>query len=74
MRAYTIKRKGATLWYNIYLDKEISFDNGNKMYVGRLFFRKKDAKQYLDTMEHKQYFEVVGLTIDKSKTDNRLRS
>ena len=39
------------------------------MYV-RCFFVKKDAKKYLETLSNKHFYEVVGVTIDKSKIDN----
>ena len=74
MRAFTIKHKGATIWQNIVFEKEITITqlgSEKKMYVGYLFFRKKDAVKYLDTFEYKEFYEVVGMTIDKSEKDNR---
>lgn len=72
MRAFTIKRRGKTIWQNMMLDRELTFSDENKIYVGLLFFRKKDAKKYLDTFQYKEYYEVIGVTIDKSKKDNRV--
>ena len=70
MRAYTIKRKGKTIFQNIIINESLKFSD-ESIYVGFLFFRKKDAKKYLDTFDYKQYYEVVGVTIDKSNEDNR---
>jgi hypothetical protein len=67
MRVFIIKRKGASTWYNMYFDKEITFSDGNKINTGKLFFRKKDAEAYLKTLEHKEFYEVVGATVDKLK-------
>lgn len=67
MRAYTIKHKGATILQNITME----FLQEHELYVGMIFFRKKDAMQYINTFEYKQFFEVIGLTIDKSNKDNR---
>jgi len=74
MRAYTIKHQGKTIWQNMQFDREISFSDGDKIFAGLLFFRKKDAKKYLETFEYKQFYEVVGVTIDKSFKDNRCRN
>ena len=54
-------------------DYKFTFNDGDEIYVGTLFFRKKDAKKYLETL-NKELYEVVGATIDKSKIDNRKRS
>lgn len=72
MRAFTIKRRGKTIWQNMMFDRELTFSDEDKIYVGLLFFRKKDAKKYLDTFQYKEYYEVIGVTIDKSKKDNRV--
>ena len=74
MRVFIIKHKGATIWQNMYFDKEIVFSNGNKINAGKLFFRKKDAEAYLKALEHNEFYEVVGATVDKSNADNRKRS
>jgi len=71
MRAFAIKRTGKTIWQNMLFDREITFFNNDKVYTGLLFFRKKDAQKYLETFEHKQFYEVIGLTIDKADKDNR---
>lgn len=72
MRAFTIKRRGKTIWQNMMFDRVLTFSDEDKIYVGLLFFRKKDAKKYLDTFQYKEYYEVIGVTIDKSKKDNRV--
>lgn len=72
MRAFTIKRRGKTIWQNMMFDRELTFSDEDKIYVGLLFYRKKDAKKYLDTFQYKEYYEVIGVTIDKSKKDNRV--
>ena len=74
MRVFIIKHKGATIWQNMYFDKEITFSDGNKINAGKLFFRKKDAEAYLKALEHNEFYEVVGATVDKSDADNRKRS
>ena len=70
MRAYIIKFKGKTILRNMLTDYKFTFNDGDEIYVGTLFFRKKDAKKYLETL-NKELYEVVGVTIDKSKIDNR---
>lgn len=71
MRVYLIKRKGATIQLNMIFDQRIKFSNDKEISVGKLFFRKKDAKEYLQTLEWNECFEVIGATVDKSKSDNR---
>jgi len=71
MRAYIIKFKGKTILRNVLIDYKFTFNDGDEIYVGTLFFRKKDAKKYLETLSNKHFYEVVGVTIDKSKIDNR---
>lgn len=71
MRAFVIKHTGKTIWQNMLFDREITFSDDEKVFAGLLFFRKKDAKKYLKTFEYKQLYEVIGVTIDKSKKDNR---
>jgi len=65
MRVYLIRRKGAAnTWYNILTSREITFSDGNKIYTGLLFLRKKDAKAYLKTLLYPELYEVVGATVD----------
>ncbi len=71
MRAFALKHKGKSIWQNMVFDKELTFSDGKVVFAGMLFFRKKDAKKYLDTFEYKKYYEVIGLTVDKSTKDNR---
>lgn len=66
-----IKHKGATIWQNMFFDREFTFAENNKIHSGILFFRKKDAELYLKTFEYKEFYEVVGATVDKSNFDNR---
>jgi len=58
----------------MFFDREFTFSNNNKIYSGILFFRKKDAEAYLETLEYKEFYEVVGATVDKSNFDNRRSS
>ena len=74
MRVYLVKHTGATIWQNMYFDRELTFSDGNKINAGLLFFRKKDAEAFLKTLEYKQFYEVVGATVDKSNFDNRRSS
>ena len=71
MRAYTIKHTGKTILQNMVFEKSLTFEDGQKIFAGYLFYRKKDAKKYLDTFKWKEYYEVIGVTIDKSTKDNR---
>jgi hypothetical protein len=75
MRAYTIKHKGATILNNFIFEKKITIESANKdtFYIGYLFYRKRHAKAYLDTFKYKEFFEIVGVNIDKVKGDNRKR-
>ena len=52
-------------------DRELTFSDGDKIYAGLVFFRKKDAEKYLQTFDYKEYYEVIGATVDKSLKDNR---
>ena len=74
MRVYLIKHKGATIWQNMFFDREFTFSDNKKINSGILFFRKKDAEAYLKTLEYKEFYEVVGATVDKSNFDNRRSS
>lgn len=58
----------------MFFDRKFTFADNNKIYSGILFFRKKDAKLYLKTLEYKEFYEVVGATVDKSNFDNRRSS
>ena len=71
MRAYIVKFKGKTIWQNMLIECKFTFNDGDEIYAGTLFFRKKDANKYLETLSNKHFYEVVGVTIDKSKIDNR---
>jgi hypothetical protein len=71
MRAYIIKHIGKTNWGNMLFESEITFTNKKIIHTGILFFRKKDAKLYLETFEYKEFYEVVGVMIEKSNFDNR---
>lgn len=74
MRVYLIKHSGATIWQNMFFDREFTFFDNNKIHSGILFFRKKDAEAYLKSLKHKELYEVVGATVDKSDKDNRRSS
>jgi len=74
MRAFIIKHTGKTIWQNMMLDREIKFTDESKVFAGLIFFRKKDAQKYLNTFEYKQYYEIIGLTVDKSDKDNRIKN
>lgn len=70
MRAFIIKHKGKTIWQNMYLTDKITIED-KSFYIGTIFFRKKDAQKYLSVLKYKEFYEVIGVTIDKSKQDNR---
>ena len=72
MRVFAIKRTGKSICKNMTFDREITFQDEDKCLVGLLFFRKKDAKKYLDNFQYKVFYEVIGLTVDKSNKDNRV--
>ena len=72
--AYNIKFKGETIWQNMLINYKLTLDDGDEIYVCTLFLRKKDANKYLNTLKYKEFYEVIGVTIDKSKIDNRKRS
>ena len=71
MRAYIIKHKGKTWWGNLILDYSHVFSDNSKIYTSTMYIKRKDAVKYLNTLEYNEFYEVVGLTIDKSKQDNR---
>lgn len=64
MRIYIVKRKGVNRWYNIFLNKEMIFEDGDIVHAGLLFIRKMDANKYLQTLNFKEFYEVVGATLD----------
>lgn len=66
MRAFAIKHTGKLIWENMMFDRVITFSDGDKVLVGLLFFRKKDAKKYLETFQYKEFYEIIGVTINKS--------
>jgi uncharacterized lipoprotein YehR (DUF1307 family) len=72
MKAYTTKHQGKTYRGNMTLKQKLIFLDGTVVYSDFLFYKKKDAKKYLATLDNK-YIEVVGVTVDKSKTDNRYK-
>ena len=74
MRAFAIKHKGKSIWQNMMFDRKLTFSDGGDVFAGLLFFRKKDAKKYLDTFQYKEFYEIIGVTIDKSDKDNRCSS
>jgi hypothetical protein len=74
MKVYLIKHKGATIWQNMFFDRELTFSDGNKINTGILFFRKKDAEAYLKTLKYTEFYEVVGANVPKSIKDNRRKN
>ncbi len=74
MRAYIIKNKGANTWFNLSFERDIQFSDNTTIFAGYVFFRKKDALKYLETLPYPEYKEVIGVTLDKSDKDNRKRS
>ena len=73
MRAFAIKRTGKTIWQNMLFD-EIKISDSDGIYTGLLFLRKRDAEKYLQTFQYKEFYEVIGVTIDKSEKDNRRKN
>jgi hypothetical protein len=67
MKAWTIKHPGK-IWKGtmIYIDEITDKDGNEHIYTGILFFRKKDAKNYLkwNNIEH---LEIVSVEIGKCK-------
>ncbi len=54
------------------LNNTLEFSDSHKIYYDFVFYRKRDANRYLDTFGgYKEYFEVVGATLDESEKDNR---
>jgi|18_taG_2_1085343.scaffolds.fasta_scaffold01680_4 hypothetical protein len=72
MKAYTIKSSGATIASNILWEVRHDLKSDDWFHTGIIFFRKKDAKKYLETLKYKKLYEIVALNIDKVKQDNRL--
>jgi len=72
MKAYTIKSSGATIVRNILWEIRHDFKDDDWFHTGIMFFRKKDAKRYLETLKYKELYQIVALNIDKVKQDNRL--
>ena len=66
MKIYLIKRKGANIWKNM----EFSYIVGDA-YAQLCFYRKKDAKSYLDTFTTNDHLEVISAEMKESKQDNR---
>ena len=58
----------------MFFDREFTFSDNNKIHSGILKKKKKDAEAYLKTLEYKEFYEVVGATVDKSNFDNRRSS
>ena len=59
MRAFALKHKGKSIWQNMMFDRELIFSDGDKVFAGLLFFRKKDAKKYLETFKYKEYYDDI---------------
>lgn len=70
MRIFLLKHKGATTFWNICTFGSVQI-NQKTLYISEAFLRKKDAKKYLDSLEYGYYYEIVGATVDKVKSDNR---
>jgi len=71
MKAYTIKSSGATITRNILWVVRHDLKGDDWYHTGIIFFKKKDAKKYLETLKYKEFYEIVALNIDKVKQDNR---
>jgi hypothetical protein len=74
MRIFVIKHKGSSNWQNMAADREITFSDNKSIYAGLFFLRKKDAQKYLNTLEYKEFYEIIGATVDNSNQDNRKRT
>ena len=62
MIIYTIKYKGANYWGNYRHSSEIEFNDGTTIYSDRYFFRLKDAKKYLNSLDYKDFYEIQRFT------------
>lgn len=71
MKAYTIKSSGATITRNILWEVRQDLKEDAWFHTGVIFFRKKDAQKYLDTLKYKELYQIVALNIDKVNQDNR---
>ena len=56
-------RDAARIANNLELTRLLEFSDNSKVWAGMYFWRKKDAKKYLDTYEYKQFFEIVTAEI-----------
>lgn len=57
MKIYIIMHKGAKIARNLGFEEKITFvETKEKIWAGRYFWRKKDAKKYLEA----EYSEMVG--------------
>ena len=58
MKIYIIKHKGADIARNLDFTENMTFSDGDKIWVGQFFWRLKDAKKYLNTLEYKEFREI----------------
>lgn len=72
MKAYTIKSSGATIDRNILWEVRQDLKKDTWYHTGIIFFKKRHAKEYLESLKYKEFYEIVALNIDKVKQDNRL--
>ena len=62
MIVYLIKHKGADYWGNYRHSTEIEFSDGQTIYAYKAFHRLKDAKKYLVTLSHPEFYEIKRFT------------
>jgi hypothetical protein len=66
MKIWIIKRKGPNWWGNMLHSTTITLlPKKKEFYAQYCFYKRKDAKAYLNAMRHKEYYEVVGAIIDE---------
>ncbi len=67
MKIYLIKYKGANWWGNfVTLSSKITikYEKEEKIsWVGKYFFKKKDAKLYLKTFEYVDNYEIISCEV-----------
>lgn len=74
MKVYFLKRRGKNWWGNTACLQSLQIGNGEKIPTDILFYRKKDAKEYLESFAVKfgNPFVIWSAEMKEDKTDNRI--
>lgn len=63
MKVWFVKRTGKMTLGNMLFSQELTFSDKTVVYSDHIFYRKKDAKKYLESFKYQQFYEISSITL-----------